>query len=67
MAGSSRGNPGHSSVGGIGRDKIGNVKFFFSIYKGFYTNNFMEALAILYVVDRGCVIGWKQIIYEFDS
>ena len=39
----------------------------FSTYKGQYSNNLMEALAIKVVVERGCSLGWKRIICEFDS
>ena len=41
--GSSRGNPGSAGIGGVARCSSGNVKFFFSIHKGEYTNNLMEA------------------------
>ena len=27
----------------------------------------MEALAIMIVIERGCSLGWKRIIYESDS
>ncbi|XP_059076701.1 uncharacterized protein LOC131875972 [Cryptomeria japonica] len=65
--GSSRGNLCHASRGGVGRDSSGDIRFIFSIYKGFHTNNLMEALAILYVVERSCALGWKQNICEYDS
>ena len=38
-----------------------------SIYKGQHSNNLMEALAIKIVVERGCSLGWKEIICESDS
>lgn len=41
--GSSRGNPGHAGIGGVGQDSSGNVQFLLSVYKGLYTNNLMEA------------------------
>ena len=65
--GSSRGNPGHAGIGGIGRDNEGGTVFLFSTYKGQYSNNLMEALAIKIVVERGCSLGWKRIICESDS
>ena len=65
--GSSRGNPGQAGVGGIGRDSLGKVIFFFSEYKGIKTNNYMEALAILLALERGCALGWSKIICESDS
>ena len=49
--GSSRGNPGPASIGGVVHCSSGDVKFFFSFHKGAYTNNLMEAQAILYVVE----------------
>ena len=54
---SSRGNPGHAGIGGIGRSNDGAVVFIFSTYKGQHSNNLMEALAIKTVVERGCSIG----------
>lgn len=65
--GSSRGNPGHAGISGVGWDSSGTVQFIFSIYKGFNTNNLMEALAILYVVERGCQLGWGGIICDSNS
>ena len=65
--GSSRGNPGHASIGAIGRGNDRCVVFMLSIYKGQYSNNLMEALAIKIFVERGCSLGWKEIICEFDS
>ena len=65
--GSSWGNPGHASIGAIGRSNDGRVVFLFSIYKGQHTNNLMEALAIKISVERGCSLGWKKIICESDS
>ncbi|XP_057871389.2 uncharacterized protein LOC131077832 [Cryptomeria japonica] len=65
--GSSRGNPGHAGIGGIGRSKDGDVVFCFSVYKGLYSNNLMEALAIKTAVERGCSLGWRRIICESDS
>lgn len=46
--GSSQGNPGPAGIGGVGRSFYGEVQFLFSVYKGFHTNNYMEALAILF-------------------
>ena len=51
--GSSRGNPGHAGIGGIGRDNAGGMVFLFSTYKGQYSNNLMEALAINTAIERG--------------
>lgn len=65
--GSSRGNPGHASIGGIGRGDDGCATFFFSIYKRKHSNNLMEALAIKTVVERGFSLGWRRIICESDS
>ncbi|XP_059068529.1 uncharacterized protein LOC131859032 [Cryptomeria japonica] len=64
---SSQGNPGPAGIGGIGRDSSRTVLFLFSIYKGCYTNNLMEALAILFVVDRAFSLGWSRLICETDS
>ena len=41
--GPSWGNPGPASIGGVARCSSGDVKFFFSVHKGDYTNNLMEA------------------------
>lgn len=60
--GSSKGNHAHVGIDGIGQNNQGYVMFLFSIYKDQYANNLMEALAILYVVERGCSLGWKRII-----
>ena len=65
--GSSRGNPGHASIGAIGRSNDGGVVFVFSTYKGQHSNNLMEALAIKTAIERVCSIGWKRIICESDS
>lgn len=54
---SSYGNPGHAGTGDIGRDNDGGMVFLFSIYKGHYSNNLMEALAINIVVERGFSLG----------
>ena len=65
--GSSRGNIGHAGIGAIGRGNDGGVVFLFSIYKVHHSNNLMEALAIKTAMERGCSLGWKKIICEFDS
>ena len=65
--GSSQGNPSHAGIGAIGRGNDGVVVFMLSIYKGGYSNNLMEALAIKIPVERGCSLGWKEIICESDS
>ena len=65
--GSSHGNPSLASIGGVARCSSRNVKFFFSIHKGDYTNNLMEAQAILYAVEQCCLWGWSKIIRESDS
>ena len=44
--GSSRGNPCHDGIGAIGRGNDSVVVFMLSIYKGQYSNNLMEVLAI---------------------
>ncbi|XP_059068873.1 uncharacterized protein LOC131859298 [Cryptomeria japonica] len=67
MDGSSRGNPSPAGIGGIGRDSLGTIHFLFSICKGCHTNNLMEALAILFVVERACDLGWSTLICESDS
>ena len=41
--GSSRGNPCPAGIGGVVHCSSGDVKFFFSVHKGAYTNNLMEA------------------------
>lgn len=51
----------------MARCSSGDVKFFFSVHKGDYTNNLMEAQAILYVVEQCCLRGWSKIICESDS
>ena len=65
--GSSRGNPGHSGIGAIGRGSDGGLIFLLSSYKGQHSNNLMEALAIKVAIERGCSLGWRQIICESDS
>ena len=67
MDGSSHGNPRHVGIEGIGRDNDGCMVFLFSTYKGQYSNNLMEALAIKTIVERGCSLGWKRIICESNS
>ena len=49
------------------RCSSGDVKFFFLVHKGDYTNNLMEAQAILYVVEQCCLRGWSKVICESDS
>ncbi|XP_057836070.2 uncharacterized protein LOC131046358 [Cryptomeria japonica] len=65
--GSSRGNPGHAGIGGVGRDSSGDVQFIFSEYKGLHTNNLMEAQAILVAMEWANQLGWRRIICESDS
>jgi ribonuclease HI len=65
--GSSRGNPGPVGIGGVGRDCLGEVVFFFSCYKGWQANNFVEGLAIVYALERAYALGWRKIICESDS
>lgn len=65
--GSFQENPGHAGIDEVGQDNAREVQFIFSIYKGFQTNNYMEALAILYVVEQCCILGWPRIICESDS
>ena len=65
--GSSRGNPGHAGIGAIGRGSDGGLIFLLSSYKGQHSNNLMEALAIKVAIERGCSLGWRQIICESDS
>ena len=65
--GSSQGNPGLTSIGGVGHDSFGDIQFMFSIYKDYHTNNLMEALAILVAVELCCQLGWKRIICETNS
>ena len=65
--GSSRGNPGPAGIGGVVRCSSGDVKFFFLVHKGAYTNNLMEAQTILYAVEQCCLRGWSKVICESDS
>ena len=65
--GTSQENPGHAGIGAIGRGNNGGAVFMLSIYKGQHSNNLMEALAIKIVVERGCSLGWKEIICESNS
>lgn len=65
--GSSRGNPGPTGVGGIGRDFRGSTIFFFSIHEGVQPINLMEGLAILYAFERAFFLGWRKVICESDS
>ncbi len=67
MDGSSRGNPGLASIGEIGRDSLGSMIFLFSICKGIKTINLVEGLAILATLERAHALGWRRIIFEFDS
>ena len=53
--GSSRWNLGPAGIGGVVRCSYGDVKFFFSVHKGDYTNNLMEAQTILYLVEQCCL------------
>ena len=41
--GSSRGNPDPTGIGGVARCSSGDIKLFFLVHKGDYTNNLMEA------------------------
>ena len=41
--------------------------FLLSIYKGNYSNNIMEDLAIKDGIEHGCLLGWRKIICESDS
>ena len=50
--GSSYGNLGLASIGGVAHCSFCEVKLFFSVHKGDYNNNLMEAQAILYVVEQ---------------
>lgn len=65
--GSSRGNPGYAGVGGVGRDNLGVVVFFFSMYYGLQTNNLMEASAILMAIEHAVGLRWRKIVCESDS
>ena len=65
--GSSRGNLGLAGIGGIGRDSRGTVIFFFSIYEGVQTINWVEGLAILVALERAHALGWRRIVCESDS
>ena len=65
--GSSQGNPGPTGIGGVRSDRFGDIQFLFSIYKDYHTNNLMEALAILVVVELCFQLGWKRILCETDS
>ena len=65
--GSSRGNPGPASIGGIGRDSQGSVIFIISIYDGIQTINLVEGLAILATLEKAYALGWRRIVCESDS
>lgn len=65
--GSSRSNPGPVGIGGVGRDMMGKVVFFFSIHQGQHANNFMEGLAILRALEQDFALGWRKVICESDS
>ena len=54
-------------IGGVVHCSFGDVKFFFLVHKGAYTNNLMEAQAILYVVEQCFLRGWSKVICESDS
>ena len=60
--GSSWGNPSHVGIGAIGRGYDGDILFLFSIYNCQHSNNLMEALAIKTTIERGCSLGWKNIM-----
>ena len=62
-----RENLDHAGIAAIGRGNDGAVVFMLSIYKGQYSNNLMESLAIKIVVERGCSLGWKKRIFESNS
>lgn len=65
--GSSRGNPGPTGVGGVGRNSRGEVVFLFSVHKARHSNNFMEGFAILYALEQAWEQGHRQVICESDS
>ncbi|XP_059065899.1 uncharacterized protein LOC131857393 [Cryptomeria japonica] len=67
MDGSSNGNPGHSSIGSVGRDSYGDVQFILFVYMGIHTNNLMEARVILLALECASKLGWCRIICESDS
>lgn len=48
---SSCGNLGPVGIGGVAHCSSGEVKFFFLVHKGDYSNNLMEAQAILYALE----------------
>lgn len=65
--GSSKGNLGLASTGGIGRDSLGSVIFLFLIYEGIQTINLVEGLAILAALERAHAFGWQRVVCESDS
>ena len=65
--GSSQGSLGPAGIGGVAHCRSSDIKLFVSFHKGDYTNNLMEAQAILYVVEQCCLQGWRKTICEFDS
>ncbi|XP_059071427.1 uncharacterized protein LOC131866290 [Cryptomeria japonica] len=67
MDGSSRGNLEPAGIGEVGRDSLGIVQFMFFVYKGNHTNNLVEAISILYVVESVRALGWSRLICESDS
>lgn len=54
-------------AGGVDRDSTRVVQFIFSTYKGYHTNNFMEALATLSSLEMCYAFGLWKIINESDS
>ena len=65
--GSSRGNSGPTGIGGVTHCSSSDVKFFFSMHKGYHSNNLMDTLSILYAMEQCCLRGWRKIICELDS
>ena len=46
------GNVGSTGIGGVARCNSSDIKFSFSVHKVDYTNNLIEAQAILYFVEK---------------
>lgn len=65
--GSSRGNPGLTSIDGIGRDAMGSVVPIFLIYGGIQTINLVEGLVFLATLEKAHSLGWRRIVFESES
>ncbi len=65
--GASRGNPGHSGIGGQLVDSDGNNVLTFSEYIGQATNNVAEYKALIFGLDQAAKLNAKVLLISLDS